>query len=152
MLVQAAVLAVVLFVGTPGGLEGPVLWQGAFMLAMTLLGVGSLFAAIGRGWSSGRWIGFASLILMGLSLIWLAYWQTTLDFPNAISPLERAKMQDQVRNDLPWMIAWGVLNLLVSGLLFVPSVRQFLGAQRVRTQERNMPSQAIPDGLQRTGL
>ena len=70
------------------------------------------------------------LVLVGVMLIWFAYWQTTLEFPNAVSAEERAHMQQTCRREWPWWTASGALYLLAGALLLLPPVGRFLHARR----------------------
>ena len=134
LIVQSITLAVLPFVASPGGAMGlRSIGQGLTLIAVTLALVTYLTSALHQGRPSFRWVGFGYLLLFGVFLIGMAYWQTTWDFPNASSPEERSKMQEHMRRDWPWQTAWGALNVVVGGLLLLPPVGQFLGARRERT-------------------
>jgi hypothetical protein len=137
ILVQAAGAVVLLIVGGFEEQPGRIIAQSLFMLGLTALGVWSAGRAFWKGWRGSQWVGFGVLALFGALVIWFAYWQTTLDFPNATSPEERARMQESSRRAWPWITAWGGVNLVAGAFLFLPPVGRFLLAQR----EKSRPGQ-----------
>src|SRR5262249_19757163 len=131
MLIQAAGSAVRLFVGAPQGPQGSMMiGQGLTVLGTTIAGVATLGSALWKGLPGSRWVGFGALVFMGVFLIWFAHWQTTWDFPNAISAEARAQMQEDCRREWSWLSAWGAVSLVAGALLLLPPVGRFLRAQR----------------------
>jgi hypothetical protein len=97
---------------------------GMFVFLLLLWG-----RAIRMGHEVARWAGFAWLVIVGVSMIWLAVWWTTLDHPNA-APEERVKMQAEDLRRLLWGIGEGVLHIIVGASLLLPPVGAFLGYRR----------------------
>jgi hypothetical protein len=54
---------------------------------------------------------------------------TTLDYPNA-TPEDRAVMQQDDRDQLPWRILTGVAPLVVASALLLPPVGSYLAYRR----------------------
>ena len=129
-MVQLIVYAVFVEVVLPGVSLGlPLI--GLWLLLAVVMGatVVNLGSALRRARPSFRWFGLGLLVLIGVSQAGFGYWQTTLDFPNAISPEERARMQANCRQELPWLLAFAALNMVAGSLLFLPPVGRFLRAQ-----------------------
>jgi hypothetical protein len=126
-LIVYAVFIEVVLPGLPLGLPLIGLW---LVLAVVVgATVVNLWSALRRARPSFRWFGFGLLVLVGVYQAGFGYWQTTLDFPNAISPEDRARMQASCRQELPWLLAFSALNMVAAPLLFLPPVGRFLRAQ-----------------------
>jgi membrane protease YdiL (CAAX protease family) len=138
--VQAMVYAILVLAILPGGPLGlRLIGQGLMLVGVVVATVAYLGSALLQGRRSFRWVGFGLLVLVGVFLAGFAYWQTTWDFPNAISPEERARMRESCRQQLPWLLAWGTLNIVAGALLLLPPVGRFLRAQ----QETSRPNEPL---------
>jgi hypothetical protein len=90
----------------------------------------SIVLSFWKGQRAARSAVCVLLVLVGVMMIADGYWMTTLEFPNAVSAEERARMQEDCRRELPWWIASGALYLLAGALLLLPPVGRFLHARR----------------------
>jgi hypothetical protein len=101
----------------------PITWNSAWTVILQLAVSGGIVAALGKklrdGWRFLPAAGFAVLALIAV-LIGLGYWMLTMHSPN----------DESVQRAGPWLLAWGALNILAGGLLFLPPVRRVLQAQR----------------------
>jgi len=62
-------------------------------LAGALVPLASIVFAFWKGEPAARRASCVFLVLLGVMLISSGYWQTTLEFPNAVSAEERVRMQ-----------------------------------------------------------
>jgi len=99
-------------------------------LVSAMVPLASIVFAFWKGEPAVRRASCVLLVLVGVMLIWFAYWQTTLEFPNAVSAEERAHMQQTCRREWPWWTASGALYLLAGALLLLPPVGRFLHVRR----------------------
>ena len=99
-------------------------------LVSAMVALASIVFAFWKGEPAVRRASCVLLVLVGVMLIWFAYWQTTLEFPNAVSAEERAHMQQTCRREWPWWTASGALYLLAGALLLLPPVGRFLHVRR----------------------
>jgi hypothetical protein len=99
-------------------------------LVSAMVALASVVFAFWKGEPAARRASCVFLVLLGVMLISSGYWQTTLEFPNAVSPEERVCMQETCRREWPWWAAWGALNILGGTLLLLPPVGRFLHARR----------------------
>ena len=99
-------------------------------LVSAMVPLASIVFAFWKGEPAVRRASCVLLVLVGVMLISSAYWQTTLDFPNAVSAEERAHMQEICRREWPLWTASGALYLLAGALLLLPPVGRFLHARR----------------------
>ena len=99
-------------------------------LVSAIVPLASIVFAFWKGEPAVRRASCVLLVLVGVMLTWSAYWQTTLDFPNAVSAEERAHMQQTCRREWPWWTAFGALYLLAGALLLLPPVGRFLHVRR----------------------
>ena len=99
-------------------------------LVSAMVALASIVFAFWKGEPAVRRASCVFLVLLGVMLISSGYWQTTLEFPNAVSAEERVRMQETCRKEWPWWTAWGVVNLLAGALLLLPPVGRFLCARR----------------------
>jgi hypothetical protein len=99
-------------------------------LLSAMVAVGGIAFAFRKGDPAARRACCAGLVFLGVLLIASGYGMTTLEFPNAVSAEERARMQESCRREWPWWAAWGSLNILAGTLLLLPPVGRFLQARR----------------------
>ena len=99
-------------------------------LVSAMVPLASIVFAFWKGEPAARRASCVFLVLLGVMLISSGYWQTTLEFPNAVSAEERAHMQQTCRREWPWWTASGALYLLAGALLLLPPVGRFLHARR----------------------
>jgi hypothetical protein len=140
-LLQCVGWAVNMFVtAAPAGEEGRIKGMGLLLLVYAVVGVTTLYRGIWGGVPASRWLGFVAVAGLGAVLIWLADWQTTLDFPNAVDADARNRMQADSRAAKPWVTAWGAVNVAAGALMLLPQVGQFIRARR----EGRVPNEAPP--------
>jgi hypothetical protein len=99
-------------------------------LVSAIVALASIVFAFWKGEPAARRASCMFLVLLGVMLISSGYWLTTLEFPNAVSAQERARMQETCRREWPWWAASGALNILAGTLLLLPPVGRFLHARR----------------------
>src|SRR5262245_34968212 len=99
-------------------------------LVSAMIALASIVFAFWKGEPAARRASCVCLVLLGVGLISSGYWLTTLEFPNAFSAEERARMQETCRREWPWWAAWGAGNILAGTLLLLPPVGRFLHARR----------------------
>ncbi len=102
-------------------------------VAFTGIGFTVLIAMVRRGNPAVRWVLPAATALFAAGIIGTAVWMTTLDYPNATTPEERAAMQKDDRDNLPVRILQGAFPLLVTLPLFLPHARDYLAYRRRET-------------------
>src|SRR5262245_10545889 len=73
----------------------------ALVLGSVTLGLGAMVGAFRRGQAGTRWVAVFAAGMFAAGIIGAAFWMTTLNYPNAISPEERAAMQQDDRDELP---------------------------------------------------
>jgi ABC-type phosphate transport system permease subunit len=99
-------------------------------LVGAIVALPSIVFGFRKGERAVRGASCVCLVLFGVILIASGYWMTTLEFPNAVSAEERARMQETCRREWPWWAALGALNILAGTLLILPPVGRFLQARR----------------------
>src|SRR5262249_43073532 len=99
-------------------------------LVSAMVPLASMVFGFWKGEPAVRRASCVLLVLVGVMLIWFGYWQTTLEFPNAVSAEERAHMQETCRREWPWWTASGALYVRAGALLLLPPVVRFLHARR----------------------
>src|SRR5262245_10525781 len=82
-----------------------------------LFGLNTAVDAFWRGREDARWLLFTALFLLGAALIGVAFWMTTLDYPNAETPAARAEMQAADRRELPGRVVLGLAPLAAAAFL-----------------------------------
>jgi hypothetical protein len=113
--------------------NGPDTTEGLCTHGVSGLGVvlvlGFVATQFWRGNSFIRWASVGALVVLGVGLIGLSAWLTTLDYPNA-TPENRVVMQADDRDRLPWRIAQGVGIAALGAMLLLPPVGRFVEYRR----------------------
>ncbi len=95
-----------------------------------LLALVSVGRAVWSGQEAVRWISLVVLVVAGAGIIGSGVWMTTLDFPNATTPADRAEMQADAWRQLPWWVGYGTLSIVMGSLFLLPSVGHYLSYRR----------------------